>query len=53
MADLLNCEPQESEILAKRDKLGLENLTKTCFNGANLESILLDNGFLPEQILPW
>ncbi|NEQ74471.1 MAG: hypothetical protein F6K23_16380 [Okeania sp. SIO2C9] len=53
MADFLNCEPQESEILAKRDNLGLENLTKTCFNGANLESILLDNGFLPEQILPW
>ncbi len=53
MADLLKCEPQESEILAKRDNLGLENLTKTYFNAANLETILLDDGFLPEQILPW
>ena len=53
MADLLKCEPQESEILAKRDNLGLENLTKTCFNAANLETILLDDGFLPEEILPW
>ena len=53
MADLLKCEPQESEILAKRDNLGLKNLTKTCFNAANLETILLDDGFLPEEILPW
>ncbi|NES07133.1 MAG: amidohydrolase family protein [Okeania sp. SIO2F4] len=53
MADLLKCEPQESEILAKRDNLGLENLTKTCFNAANLDTILLDDGFLPEEILPW
>ncbi|OZH52410.1 amidohydrolase, partial [Hydrocoleum sp. CS-953] len=53
MADLLKCEPQESEILAKRDNLGLENLTKTCFNPANLDTILLDDGFLPEEILPW
>ncbi len=53
MADLLKCEPQESEILAKRDNLGLENLTKTCFDAANLDTILLDDGFLPEEILPW
>ena len=53
IADLLKCKPQQSEIVAQRDNLGLEQLTKTCFNGANLDAIFLDDGFLPEQILPW
>jgi len=53
IAELLKCEPQEAEILAQRDKLGLEELTKTCFNAANIEAIFLDDGFLPEHILPW
>ncbi|MDJ0617618.1 MAG: amidohydrolase family protein [Calothrix sp. MO_192.B10] len=53
IADLLKCEPQESEILAQRNILGLEELTKTCFNAANLDAVLLDDGLLPEQILPW
>ncbi len=53
IADLLKCEPQESDILTQRDNLGLENLTKVCFSAANLDAILLDDGFLPEEILPW
>lgn len=53
MADLLKCEPQESEIITERNNLGLEELTKICFNAANLDAILLDDGFLPKQILPW
>lgn len=53
MADLLKCKPQESEVLNTRDNLGLEKLTETCFNAANLDTVLLDDGFLPEQILPW
>ena len=53
MADLLKCEPQELEVLSTRDNLGLEKLTETCFHAANLDAILLDDGFLPEQILPW
>ena len=53
MADLLGCEPQESKIIAARNNLGLEKLTKVCFNAANLDAILLDDGLLPEQILPW
>ena len=53
IADLLKCEPQESEILVQRENLGLENLTKTCFNAAKIDTIFLDDGFLPEQILPW
>ncbi|MEO1377312.1 MAG: amidohydrolase family protein [Cyanobacteria bacterium J06635_10] len=53
IAYLLKCKPQESKILAQRDNLGLEELTKTCFNAANLDTIFLDDGFLPEQILPW
>ncbi|MDJ0695388.1 amidohydrolase family protein [Mastigocoleus sp. MO_188.B34] len=53
MADLLKCKPQESEIIASRNNLGLEELTKVCFNAANLDAILLDDGFLPQEILPW
>lgn len=53
MADLLKCDPQESEILARRDNLGLEKLTETCFKAANLKTILLDDGFLSDRILPW
>ncbi|MBD2071459.1 amidohydrolase family protein [Leptolyngbya sp. FACHB-671] len=52
IAALLNCEPDEAAILARRTELGLEPLTKLCFEAANLESILLDNGFLPDTILP-
>ena len=52
IAALLNCEPDEAEILSRRAELGLEPLTKLCFEAANLESILLDDGFLPDTILP-
>jgi uncharacterized protein len=52
IAALLNCEPDEAAILIRRTELGLEPLTKLCFEAANLESILLDDGFLPDTILP-
>ncbi|GCL39520.1 MULTISPECIES: amidohydrolase family protein [Sphaerospermopsis] len=52
IATLLNCEPEETAILAHRQNLGLENLTRIYFEAANLEAIYLDDGLTPENILP-
>jgi predicted TIM-barrel fold metal-dependent hydrolase len=52
IATLLECEATETAILAKRTELGLDALTRRCFTAANLESILMDDGFLPDRILP-
>lgn len=52
IADLLECEATEQAILARREQLGLVELTRRCFRAARLEAVLLDDGFLPEQILP-
>lgn len=52
IGQLLGCGPSEEDILARRAELGLEQLARMCFDAANLEAILLDDGFLPEQVLP-
>ncbi|HLO83874.1 MAG TPA: amidohydrolase family protein [Nostocaceae cyanobacterium] len=52
IADLLEVEPEETAILAKRENLGIEHLTETCLLAANLQAIYLDDGLQPEQILP-
>ncbi|MFN6438778.1 MAG: amidohydrolase family protein [Nostoc sp. DedSLP01] len=52
IAALLECEAQEAAILARRESLGLENLTQLYFKAANLQAIYLDDGLLPENILP-
>ncbi|MBW4573822.1 MAG: amidohydrolase family protein [Aphanothece sp. CMT-3BRIN-NPC111] len=52
MAALLDCEPTEEAILARRADLGLERLTELCMGAANLDMVLLDDGFLPDEILP-
>jgi predicted TIM-barrel fold metal-dependent hydrolase len=52
IGELLGCGPGEVDILARRDELGLEQLTRICFDAAKLEAILLDDGFLPDQVLP-
>ncbi|GAB4381387.1 MAG: amidohydrolase family protein [Elainellaceae cyanobacterium] len=52
IANLLNCEPNETAILARRKDLGLQALTQHCFDKANLKAIYLDDGFLPDTILP-
>ncbi|PQO46804.1 amidohydrolase family protein [Blastopirellula marina] len=48
----LGCEPNEPTILARRDELGLEGLTRRCFTAANLEGVLIDDGLTPAAILP-
>lgn len=50
---LLDCEPTEAAIQACRTALGQEELTRLCFTAAHLQAIYLDDGFLPDQILPW
>ncbi|MEH1911457.1 amidohydrolase family protein [Nostoc sp.] len=52
IAALLNCEAEEAAILARRESLGLEELTQIYFRAANLEAIYLDDGLQPETILP-
>jgi predicted TIM-barrel fold metal-dependent hydrolase len=52
IAQLLECEPTEAAILARRTELGLQELTQRCFGAANLKAIYLDDGFLPNTILP-
>ncbi|OUL30195.1 amidohydrolase [Nostoc sp. RF31YmG] len=52
IADLLECDAEESAIAARRQDLGLENLTQLYFRAANLEAIYLDDGLEVESILP-
>ncbi len=55
MADLLDCAPSESAVLARRAELGWDELTARCFQAAHLDGVILDDGFLPDTILaaPW
>ncbi len=52
IAQLLECEPAEEAILERRRQLGLEKLTQRCFEASKLKAIFLDDGFLPDEILP-
>jgi uncharacterized protein len=52
IATILDCEPGETAVLATREQLGLEPLTELCFRASNLEAVFLDDGFLPDKILP-
>ena len=52
IAQLLECDPTEEAILAQRTEMGIEKLTRRCFGAANLKAIYLDDGFLPNTILP-
>lgn len=52
LAELLGCAATEEAIQQRREDLGLEALTALCFRQARLEAVLLDDGFLPEEIQP-
>jgi predicted TIM-barrel fold metal-dependent hydrolase len=49
---LLGCDGSESAINERRTEIGLDRLTALCFASANLAAVLLDDGFLADQILP-
>jgi predicted TIM-barrel fold metal-dependent hydrolase len=44
ISELLECDPVEESILAKREDLGLEALSRLCLDRAGLEAILFDDG---------
>ncbi len=52
VAALLGCEASEEAIVRTRRERGLEELTRRCFTAAGLEAVLMDDGFLPETVLP-
>lgn len=52
IAALLECDATEDAVLAQRTQLGWEELTRRCFEAAQLQAIYLDDGFLPNDILP-
>ena len=53
IAQLLECGPAEDAIVARRQELGAEDLAARCFDAAHLGAVFLDDGFMPEKILPW
>jgi predicted TIM-barrel fold metal-dependent hydrolase len=53
IAGLLRCAPSEEAVQARREELGIHKLTAGCFDAANLSGVFLDDGFLPEELLPW
>ncbi|MDJ0534422.1 MAG: amidohydrolase family protein [Xenococcaceae cyanobacterium MO_207.B15] len=53
ISKLLKCQPTEESIIQCRQKLELESLIKKCFKSANIEAIYLDDGFLPDEVIPY
>lgn len=53
IAALLACEPDAEAIVDRRRELGLEALAARCLEASNLAAIYLDDGFLPDAVLPW
>ena len=52
MAEVLECDPFLAAVLDARDRLGFDEIARRFFGAAGLEAVLLDDGFVPERILP-
>jgi hypothetical protein len=52
VAELLGCEPTLERVIETRSALPLEELTRRCFAASGIVSVLLDDGFLPDETLP-
>jgi uncharacterized protein len=52
VAALLGCAPRLDAVEATRRRLGFDELVRQFFAASGIESLLLDDGFLPDQILP-
>jgi hypothetical protein len=50
IAEVIGCGPSEEAVLARRAELGEEELAARFFRAANLELVMLDDGFMPGQI---
>jgi uncharacterized protein len=52
VAELLGCDPNLEHVRAARAALSLEALAQRCFAASGISALLLDDGFLPDRILP-
>lgn len=53
LCSLLHISPStEEKSLQEREKIGLESLCSLYFNAAKLDAIMIDDGFVPETVLP-
>ncbi len=52
IAELLGCEPRLEAILEAREQLGFEQLARRCFEASGFQAILMDDGFMPDQVMP-
>jgi predicted TIM-barrel fold metal-dependent hydrolase len=52
IAALLGCPPRLDAVEAARRQLGFDELVRQCFAASGIATLLLDDGFLPDQILP-
>lgn len=52
IAAVLDCKPDLSAVLAARERLGFEATAQRFFAAANIEVLLLDDGFVPDRIMP-
>jgi uncharacterized protein len=53
IAAVLSCEASEAVVVARRGELGLDALAARFLQASNLAAVYLDDGFLPEAVLPW
>ncbi|MCL6509217.1 MAG: amidohydrolase family protein [Anaerolineae bacterium] len=52
LAELLGCAPTLDGLLAARERLGYEGIAQTLFDAGNFAALILDDGFMPERIMP-
>jgi hypothetical protein len=52
IAAVIECDPTEDAVLGRRAELGEEELATRFFCAANIEMLMLDDGFMPGQIRP-
>lgn len=52
IAEVLDCDPSLEGLQASRDRLGYEAFARRLFDAGRFAALILDDGFMPEQIMP-
>jgi len=52
LAELFGVEADAGALLAERGRLGVEEVTRRCFEAANMEALFLDDGLMEGKIRP-
>jgi predicted TIM-barrel fold metal-dependent hydrolase len=52
IAALLSCDATEEAVIARRRELGIDALAAHCLEASHLSAVFLDDGFLPDSIMP-